>query len=108
MKNKPLQTYWIPKSVEPHTIGPRILRGHYVYEWLDSGIPFYIGSGINRRAWNTHNDDAELQRKQSTLFQVVIHSHFLTKQLSHVEERILTQQRIRQGFKLTNQRKPQC
>ena len=101
-----MKYFVLSSHLQAISISPQKLHGHYVYEWLDSGTPFYVGSGTNRRAWNTHNPQAELQRLSSTNFKVIIHKQFLSKKLAHLEERLLTNKRLRQGFVLTNERLP--
>ena len=29
-------------------------RGRYVYAWLDGDVPFYVGKGEGKRAWQRH------------------------------------------------------
>jgi hypothetical protein len=101
-----MKHYALNNHLQSITLGKTKVYGHYVYEWLDNGKPFYIGSGTNRRAWNTHNPLAEAQRRNSTNFRVVIHKQYLSKQMAHLEERILTMKRLSQGFTLTNERLP--
>lgn len=40
--------------------------GKYVYAWFDKRqvLPFYIGSGIERRAWDKHTQDGEITYAQ--------------------------------------------
>ncbi len=52
---------------------------YYVYEWHDNGIPFYVGYGCKRKAWNEHNIEAEETKLLSREFRVVIVEDNLTK-----------------------------
>lgn len=80
------------------------VAGHYVYEWLDDGVIFYLGTGINRRAWNEHLPTPEKRRRDSVDFQVRIFKHGLTKDQAHLIERHRTKLLISLGTELLNTR----
>ena len=92
--------------LQSQTLGPKTLYGHYVYQWLDNGTIFYIGSGTNRRAWNQHNPNAEYIRQISTNFMVQILQHHLNKEYAHRLERKYIRKAFSDGILLTNQRIP--
>lgn len=98
--------FYLTPFMSSYTIGPNVVLGHYIYEWWDQRIPFYIGSGTNRRAWNTHYPLVEERKLASTLFKVVIIRHHLNKKMAHAWERRLIVQRVRQGHHLLNQKIP--
>src|SRR6056297_649161 len=98
--------FYVPKPHFEITYAPNPIYGYYVYEWLDLGIPFYIGMGQTYRAWALHSQETEERRELATKFRIRIIKHFLTKPLAHKQERLLIKQRIRQGYSLTNQRIP--
>ncbi len=102
-----MKGFWLPPKLRQITIGPLIVKGHYVYEWLDHGKVFYVGMGTNRRAWNTHNSLAESIRFSSTCFRVRIINHCMSKQLAHAVERSHTHRLTSLGFFLANERIPQ-
>ena len=95
-----------PNFVRPYSDAPDILIGYYVYEWTDSRIPFYVGMGHSRRAWNEHLPHVEEIARQASSFRVRIYQHRLTKRIAHHVERELIKQRVYQGFKLVNKRIP--
>lgn len=59
---------------------PRFPKGRYVYVWLDDGLPFYVGKGVDGRAWKPHVNSREANmpypceriRLSSRNFQVII------------------------------------
>lgn len=62
-------------------------KGHYVYLWKDGQTVFYVGMGVNRRAWNRHHDYIEERRLKSEAFSIWIIRHNLTKKQAHMIER---------------------
>jgi len=101
-----MNRFILSPALQEITIGPHILIGHYVYEYRSNNIPFYIGMGTNRRAWNIHLSPPEEMRRASTNFRVVIIRHNLTKKQAHLAERYYTKKRISEGFQLLNSRIP--
>ena len=69
------------------TINPRVIRGYYVYEWLDAGKVFYVGKGKGRRAWKPHSDEAQQIRLDSNNFKVRIVVDCLSSTMAHFRER---------------------
>ena len=101
-----MNRFVLPPSLQEITIGPHILKGYYVYEWRCRNIPFYIGMGTNRRAWNIHLSPPESRRRASSCFRVVIIRHNLSKKQAHLAERYHTKKRLAEGFQLLNDRIP--
>jgi hypothetical protein len=55
---------WVAQSKcealsEEQALPKRIPRGRYVYAWFndESPLPFYIGKGVDDRAWRRHSDN---------------------------------------------------
>jgi len=99
-------SYRLSPFLLEHTIGPEIVRGYYVYCWLDSGKVFYIGMGKERRAWNEHLEPAESIRQSSISFTVRILRDGMTKPIAHRYERFKISQFIAQGIPLINRKVP--
>ena len=99
-----MNRFALPPKLLAITSGPEVVIGHYVYEWYDNEILFYIGMGTNRRAWNQHLDYIENIRIASDYFHVKIVRHGLTKPTAHAFERNWTQFRERCGAQLVNKK----
>src|SRR5690554_8031970 len=67
------------------------VTGYYVYYWTNNGIPFYVGAGKLRRAWNKHGEEAEELRLLSAEFKV----HIVADGLNKIEARDQRQRLIR-------------
>ena len=91
-----------------YTLSREIVKGYYVYLWLDSGKIFYVGMGAERRAWNEHLPHVESIRQSSISFKVRILRDCMSKPMAHRYERYITQRLLRQGIKLVNKKVAQC
>jgi len=80
------------------------VTGYYVYEWQDREIPFYVGYGKLRKAWNLHNLDAEDTKRFSKDFRVVIVQQNLTKLQAQDLKRSLVYQYRKDNVYLSNER----
>jgi hypothetical protein len=99
--------FWIPPKLSYYTTHnfPYVLN-YYIYEWRDNNIPFYIGMGHSRRAWNDHLPLPENRRRVAQNFRVVILRHNLTKPQAHLIERHHITALTNRGIVLLNERIP--
>jgi hypothetical protein len=75
----------------------RVPRFHYVYGWYEEGasLPFYIGQGTGRRAWERHERDAfgsinaPCEQVRSSSTRVVIYAQSLTAEGALLVEAVL-------------------
>jgi hypothetical protein len=87
---------------------PKIPVGWYVYGWFHSEemLPFYIGKGIGRRAWDVHNGDyylyADCQKERTSNTIVKILRENLTEEGALLCESILIDSLREFGVLLTN------
>lgn len=94
-------------------ISKKRTQGCYVYGWYESQetLPFYIGEGINNRAWEIHtNKDGRLSAceyvKQTQIknLKIVIYRDSLTKEGARLCESLLVSIFTQLGALLTNQK----
>lgn len=108
-----------PDAAEPDSCGDggALPRGRYVYAWFndDSPLPFYIGKGVDDRAWrrHVHSNDGRSQlcqqvRCSSAGFRVEIVRDNMTNEGAMLVESALIRFVACCGGLLTNQVDPLC
>lgn len=99
--------FYLPPKLRAITLNsPEFVVDYYVYQWRDGYQIFYIGTGIDRRAWSIHRPLPEKKRIESANFSVEIIRHALTKKQAHCIERLRMIQSLRRGCVLLNQKIP--
>lgn len=101
-------------GVDASARGRRAPRGRYVYVWIndDSNLPFYVGKGVDKRAWDRHClDDGRSMwcqqiRSVSSGFRVVIVRDNLTNEGAMLLESSLISFISQIGGLLSNQVDP--
>jgi hypothetical protein len=108
------QTQHQPDVCEPTQ---KIPKGRYVYAWFndESLLPFYIGKGVDDRAWkrHVHSDDGRSQlcqqiRSSSSGFKVKIIRENMTNEGAMLVESALISFVLSCGGFLSNQVDPLC
>jgi hypothetical protein len=102
---KPIPVFKLPPKLKAITVHDSdTVTGYYVYEWQSNEVPFYVGYGKLRKAWNLHNSEAEDMKAFGGDFRVVIIQDNLIKdQAQELKHRLVFQYRQDQ-VDLTNAR----
>jgi hypothetical protein len=116
-RKKELPSYESEKGQDVSDVVRRIPRGRYVYAWFNdqSLLPFYIGKGVDDRAWKRHvrSDSVTSQfcqqiRASSSGFRVEIIRDNLTNEGAMLIESTLIAFASACGALLANQVDPLC
>jgi len=102
---KPIPVFPLPPKLQAITVPPTtVLTNYYVYEWQCNEIPFYVGYGKLRKAYNLHNPDAEDTKRFGGEFRVVIVVDSLNKdQAQEMKRRLVNEYRSNKVY-LSNSR----
>jgi hypothetical protein len=97
--------FTLPPKLKAITKGsPESVSDYYVYELQCDDLPFYVGYGKRRKAWNIHSEEVEDMKRFGRDFQVVIVADKLNKGMAQLLKANLISKYRKADLYLANQR----